>query len=61
MLLRLGVGAVLVGGVGCVDGVGSAVRLDAVLAWRHSLVYSVQTTCFLETLDLVLRVEALDS
>lgn len=50
--LRLCVGAVFVG----VDGVGRRV-----LSRRHSLVYPVQTARLFETLDLVLRVEALDS
>lgn len=50
--LRLCVGAVLVG----VDGVGCGV-----LSRRHSFVYPIQTARLLETLDLVLRVEALNS
>lgn len=46
-LCRLSVGAVLVGG----GGVG-AVRLLAVFAWRHPLIYPVQAARFLEVPDL---------
>lgn len=54
-LCCLSVGAVLVGG-----GAVGAVRLLAVFAWRHPLIYPVQAARFLEVTDLPRGREALN-